>query len=622
MAEKEQQRPAVASRRVTRPRIRNRWLLAAALVVVMAAILATVAMLRTYPPPVEGRRPSAVTGRTLRGVDAVILGDPWNERYFASMGANHQLHVARWVAALEPLGLDIHVIPEIAHWQGELLVLPQSYCLSDGDLRRINDQLQQGAGVLFAGVIGVRDSGGSWIGWERMQKLLGGGSLHEYAPSEAGFITCHPRGPVSLLGAGGRRIGLGRRENQYGWSGLPAAAYWSDYLRRPLPSADTLYAAAAIGHRGVGRFAWIGYDPDLPGPDPADAGAGRELMLGLLRWCLGYPSAEADLWPAGRQAAFLIAEDTEEGFRNALATGEILSSRGIRGSFLCLSGLAQRHRDVVRDLARRHEIGSHGDVHTRFSGQSAGVQARRLKRSAEVLSSLAGRPVRGFRPPEEAWDEKTIEALLQTGYSYLLAGNAESPQALPVFLAHGEDKPKRSLIRIPRLIRDDYDLFVTHELDAAGAAAVYRDAVETIRGIRGVAYISIHTQLTAAGQALEAIRRLLDTLPRDNLWITTPGRLAQWWRTRSQIAVELAEDRRPGFILRVGNRSAEALEEAGIWIALPGNPGDIVLSPPAATLSGPDERGAYRIALPRLAPGSEIAIRISASSLQAASLRD
>src|SRR5262249_19948364 len=79
---------------------------------------------------------------------------------------------------------------------------------------------------------------------------------------------------------------------------------------------------------------------------------------------------------------------------------ELLAAHNGRGTFFVLGWGAERHREVVRAIARAgHEIASHGWDHRRVTQQDIGEFRVSVKRSKRLLEDLAGQPVVGFRAP-------------------------------------------------------------------------------------------------------------------------------------------------------------------------------------------------------------------------------
>ena len=111
-----------------------------------------------------------------------------------------------------------------------------------------------------------------------------------------------------------------------------------------------------------------------------------------------------------------------------------LVGRGWRGTFFVVGDEAQRHPDLVRDLALAgHEIGLHGWVHTPLGELGPEVVERDARRGRELLEQLIGVPVTGFRAPQFSLTPATPwadAALTAAGFTY---SSSVLPNANPLF---------------------------------------------------------------------------------------------------------------------------------------------------------------------------------------------
>jgi len=127
----------------------------------------------------------------------------------------------------------------------------------------------------------------------------------------------------------------------------------------------------------------------------------------------------------------------EDGTRRTL---DLLDRVGATATFFVLGWMAERRPDLVREIDRRgHEIGSHWHrlVHT----MSRGEFAADLRRSADVLTGITGKPVRGYRAPSFSVTEATpwvFEELAAAGFDY-----DSSIMPMPRYYGGIPDAPRR-----------------------------------------------------------------------------------------------------------------------------------------------------------------------------------
>ncbi|MGZ3184197.1 MAG: XrtA system polysaccharide deacetylase [Telluria sp.] len=108
--------------------------------------------------------------------------------------------------------------------------------------------------------------------------------------------------------------------------------------------------------------------------------------------------------------------------RNLYRVLDLLSERGLHGTFFVLGWLARRHPHLVRELAGRgHEVASHGYAHERATAQSPAQFRCDVRAAKQLLEDLAGSPVHGYRAPSfsiGAANHWAHEVLHEAGYRY------------------------------------------------------------------------------------------------------------------------------------------------------------------------------------------------------------
>jgi len=80
---------------------------------------------------------------------------------------------------------------------------------------------------------------------------------------------------------------------------------------------------------------------------------------------------------------------------------DLLDARGVVATFFCIADEARRHPELCREIARRgHAVENHSCGHSpAFAFLGVGGIRREIAQAQAVLSALAGKPPRFFRPP-------------------------------------------------------------------------------------------------------------------------------------------------------------------------------------------------------------------------------
>lgn len=104
------------------------------------------------------------------------------------------------------------------------------------------------------------------------------------------------------------------------------------------------------------------------------------------------------------------------------ALSALLSEHGVRATMFVLGWVAERHPDLVRELAADgHEIASHGYAHRRVTTLTPDEFRASVRRTRVLLEDLTGEPVLGFRAPSFSITpgcEWALDVLVEEGYRY------------------------------------------------------------------------------------------------------------------------------------------------------------------------------------------------------------
>ena len=101
---------------------------------------------------------------------------------------------------------------------------------------------------------------------------------------------------------------------------------------------------------------------------------------------------------------------------------ELLASRNVKATFFVLGYEAERHPELVREIADAgHEVGSHGYAHRLAYTQSEEEFRDDVARSRKLLQDLSGQDVLSYRAPSFSIGRRTPwghRVLVEEGYKY------------------------------------------------------------------------------------------------------------------------------------------------------------------------------------------------------------
>jgi len=496
--------------------------------------------LAASPGPLPDPELPTSAGREPGAFSAVLFRSPRSGAYFPDT-AYYPRALARWRGLLEDLGGDVREAGSADELRalapGDLLVVPEAPCLSTGEVTAIRAHLRAGGGLVSNWAVGARDERCEWRGWQVVGDLTGAGDVRELAVREALYLTVPAGLPLSQGLDPGTRIEL-RPEPSLTLHGSGPRVYWSDWALNPAPDesgGEADVAAVTRPSEGGGRSAWLGFRLSQAAT-PRDSVLLEVLAQNGVLWAAGRTMASPAPWPEGRRGALLIVQDVEADPRNALALAALLRETRVPGTFFAVTQLVMEDAELAGALSSAGEVGSQTSDHAPVAGLPLPDQVVRLRRAWNEVRGWTGSGPLGLRPPEETFDANTLQAWREVGGRYVLAVN-QARSGSPEVHRTGEGP----VILIPRLLKDDYNVFVQEgAIRADRLTRAFLEGTRKLRSIGGVAVVAVHTQIVGADRRLDAVRAVIDTARAEgDWWIAGGGEVAEWWERRASVRVTL-----------------------------------------------------------------------------------
>ncbi|MCZ8114417.1 polysaccharide deacetylase family protein [Silanimonas sp.] len=533
-----------------RPGYRRMGIYLPALVVGGLAMLALVYLLamRTLGWPVPDRLDTALPPlvQSEGSRDVVLFVSPTTQRYFTGVGGNYEVLLSPWrkhLSAQRWRVTEASTPEALSKGDGRILIVPSAVALSPQERSAIEAFKADGGSVLLTWASGTRDDANQWTGWEWLERMGQARVNGEVAKAEdaPGFLVLDGESPVNRQQGAGLRIWLGANHEPLlrlmPINDAQLAGRFMDWARTPAP-ADLANGAIVLSEdeRGV-RSVVLGFSESTWEYQPHRIAPVIEDALAFLG---RRPEALLANWPAGHRAAQIVEMDTEDQFSNALHLASLMDNIGYRGTFYVLTSMGMEFPDVVKTLARSHEVAFHGEVHTSFKDLPEATQRQRLETmQAQLATALpSDQTTMGFRAPTEGYDGTTERLLAEKGFTHHLADPHRSDARLPLFAA--EEGVGKQLVVLPRTQRDDINLLSEGTTDAVVLAQRLGDELALAESQGALGILSVHTQNFAQGSPLaSAVSIYLHQLAsrRETVWLASAGEVAAWWRDRDRVRV-------------------------------------------------------------------------------------
>lgn len=553
------------------------------------------------------RLPSLLPAARLPAGLAVAIVRDHEAANFYDTPATLDTIIAAWRRALTASGATVRVVrpSAIRSTKARVLVVPSSPCLSLDTRAALDAAGARGQGLIISGPTGTHDAGCRKLGYGLLVSLTNASRVEPIRERSMVYATIPAGTPLSADLPPGTRLNIAPA-GQIALRVPARDVFYSDFTLGANPVDDAPYLDAAVvrGTYRDARVVYFGFELRDVADDAWHHDVVKVLTRNAAAWAAGTPIATLAPWPNGYRSAAVIAQDVEASFGNARYALDSLEALGVRSTFFVTSNLAKDHRRLTRAMLDVGEVGTHSENHGLLGGTPFEAQLQRLEGTRRDLGKLLDNDVSGLRPPEEQFDEATMRAWLAAGGQYLLGAN-DTRCAAPELLGFSGD----TLVLLPRAFADDF----------AAAGPDYRRAPHLVAGImradmrrakdvNGLYVLSYHSQLLAKPEYVGVVADLARELVADSsVWLATAGDVADWWRRRSLVQVQVVRATDESIELRVRNRGGEVLKNVVVMVSLP--PGRRVKFAPNASSAD----GIARVILARVAAHSRTSVRLALS---------
>ena len=200
---------------------------------------------------------------------------------------------------------------------------------------------------------------------------------------------------------------------------------------------------------------------------------------------------------------------------------ELLERYAIHATFFVTGVAALRYPLLVQSAAASHEIGCHGFNHERYDRLPADEQNTLIRKATQSLRQVTSRSLNGFRAPNFRYDDHTMRAVREAGYTYdaSRASYHRAPRGNPGGLPQVSNTFPSSVLRLPLTMS-------TLLLDAAFAAT--RTVVLDFHPWELVPMSGVRADIRfATGRtALQRLDALFSTLQNDGVAFVTMSEVA------------------------------------------------------------------------------------------------
>jgi hypothetical protein len=483
-----------------------------------------------------------------------LYQSPLTAAFFKANGAQYNTLLVRWRNYLNQYGARVKQPNRAALLAGlppGILVLGSAVLLDQQERAAIEAYAKAGGSLILSWGTGARDGKGAWVGYDFLEQLMDVKVLGTLDREQDNwFLNPFGDGPITHTVPAGKRIYLGRTaETPLRLDSRNLAARYLNWGRNPADNSGAIAYTEKAGSRrimlGFSEASWQ-YDQDddlVPILDASFVWLGHKVKI--------YPAT----WPQGFLAAQLLEMDTEDKFSNAEAFANDLAAIGVKGTFFCVTSIGKSHKKLLNQLAEKHEVAYHGDVHIGFEGKSPVEQEQRIKTMkkdfTEAMAPAYAAQTFGFRAPTESSDEVTEKLLRKYGFRYYVSQPQSSDARVPFFSTSEENlTPEEALVILPRTQNDDLNFAKIKKTPELIMETLTKET-DYIVEMGALGILSVHSQNYADAGVMSKISFMRKLMPvylqslkqrKEEIWITTGIEISQWWRARTRVTLDSSSE--------------------------------------------------------------------------------
>lgn len=230
----------------------------------------------------------------------------------------------------------------------------------------------------------------------------------------------------------------------------------------------------------------------------------------------------------------VLAIGTKDNFYKFTEFTNLIDKYDLSTTLFLVTKNIPQSKEELKKIAANFEFSSQTHDYALFSERSVYDNFEQIQTSRLEIEEITHKQVIGLRPPEETYDPKALNAIVQNKLQYIF-GNQDHYRMAPYFLAGGE------LLVFPRTQYDDYNITQFKQLGSPDEVlGILINDLNRSLEVGGTYFLTLHTHIFTTPFYLHVLESFLKHIKQTpNVWATTFGELNQWWRARDQLLAQI-----------------------------------------------------------------------------------
>ncbi len=495
-------------------------------------------------------------------------------------------NVETWKKFLDNIDLEYNIINDEAieknlHNDYELIILPGSKSLSDREIINIKKFLIDGGSIFATSGTASYSDAGKWRGWDFFSEVFGVKYSKEIGNEDRTRIHTLRGGlPITANIPTGFPLRVATWDRPLAVEVLDPrttqVSFWYNYQLEDGLVREGIKKSAGIayGTYGEGRFVWMGFEINSIIGSQDDYIFFDRFFNNSINWLSFGPIAYIRDWPAGVDAAAVILPSLTKDAANITNLLPVLEKEKLQATFFVNPSQSANYKNLVKQVSRYGEIASLVDVGYMNSVEDKfnklydyKNQLQNLKAAKDWIENITNKPVQGILPFYGLYDNNTINAVIESGYAYILTDSL-TDRSVPKTVIRGENR----IVSLTKTARDDYEIIRDFGLTSPEFQFYsYQEDLDRILFEGGLYLFKMHTEFQCRPENIPVIQNVIKELKQKKFWITTASEIQKWYEKKEYVEIRTKKSGKTRVTVTVTNPGKEIIDDLVLDIDLNDN---------------------------------------------------
>jgi len=492
-------------------------------------------------------------------------------------------NVETWKKFLDNIELKYNIINDETieknlHKDYELLILPGSKSLSDREIINIKKFLIDGGSIFATSGTASYSNAGKWRGWDFFSEVFGVKYSKEIGNEDRTRIHTLRGGlPITANIPTGFPLRVATWDKPLAVEVLDPrttqVSFWYNYRLEDGLVREGIKKSAGItyGTYGKGRFVWMGFEINSIIGSQDDYIFFDRFFNNSINWLSYGPIAYIRDWPAGVDAAAVILPSLTKDPANITNLLPVLKQEKLKATFFVNPTQNANYKNLVKQVSRYGEITPLVDVGYMNSVEDKynklydyENQLQNLKAAKNWIENITNKPVQGILPFYGLYDNNTINAVIESGYDYILTDSL-TDRSVPKTVIRGENR----IVSLTKTARDDYEIIRDFGLTSPEFQFyTYQEDLDRILFEGGLYLFKMHTEFQCRPENIPVIHNVIKELKQKKFWITTASEIQKWYEKKEYIETRTKKSGKTRVTVTITNPGKEIIDDLMLDIDL------------------------------------------------------